>query len=106
MVLSCSQMHQVFTNRCVVFHTPIMTVVFNLHPEFCRRDTDKGTDTDFDKVITDLPKEPGSPSPTLMKLQYESSGFLGRQVPWDIEMTVEETLSDDEDGDSLSQSES
>jgi len=28
-----------------------MTVVFKFHPEFCRGDTGKGTDTDFDKVI-------------------------------------------------------
>ena len=42
-----------------------------LHPEFCRRVTDKGADADFDKVITDLAKAPGVPSATLMKLQYE-----------------------------------
>ena len=46
MFLSRSQMQKVFDNRRVVFHTPIMTVVFKLHPEFYRRDTDKGTDTD------------------------------------------------------------
>jgi hypothetical protein len=28
---------------------------------FRRRDTDKGTDTDFDKVITDFVKGPGAP---------------------------------------------
>ena len=33
--------------------------------------TDKGTDTDLDKIITDLVKTPGTPSPTFMKLQYE-----------------------------------
>ena len=54
-------MYKVFVNRWEVFHTPIMTVVFKLHPEFCRRVTDKGTDTDFEKVITDLPKAPGDP---------------------------------------------
>ena len=48
-----------------------MTVTFNLHPEFCRRDTDEGTDKDFEKVIKDLAKAPGSPSATKMKLQYE-----------------------------------
>ncbi len=48
-----------------------MTAVFKLHPEFCRRETDKGADADFDKVITDLAKAPGVPSATLMKLQYE-----------------------------------
>ncbi len=48
-----------------------MTVAFKLHPEFCQRDTDKGTDVDFDKVITDLAKTPGAPSGTVMKLQYE-----------------------------------
>jgi hypothetical protein len=48
-----------------------MTAAFNLHPEFCRRDTDKGADAHFDKVITDLVKTPGAPSVTLMKLQYE-----------------------------------
>jgi hypothetical protein len=48
-----------------------MTTVFNLHSEFSRRDTDKGADTDFDKVITDLANVPGAPSATLMKLQYE-----------------------------------
>jgi hypothetical protein len=57
--------------RWVSFHDPVMTVVFKLHPEFCRRDTDKVADADFDKVITDLVKTPGSPSATLMKLQYE-----------------------------------
>jgi hypothetical protein len=44
---------------------------FNLHPEFCRRDTDKGADADFDKFITDLAKAPGAPFATIMKLQYE-----------------------------------
>jgi hypothetical protein len=48
-----------------------MTVVFNLQSEFCRRDTEKGTDTDFDKVITDLVKTPGAPSSPIMKTQYE-----------------------------------
>ena len=48
-----------------------MTVDFKLHPEFCRRDTDKGVDVDFDKVITDLVKSPGVPSVTIMKLQYQ-----------------------------------
>jgi hypothetical protein len=48
-----------------------MTAAFKLHPEFCRRDTDKGADADLDKVITDLAKAPGAPSATLMKLQYE-----------------------------------
>ena len=48
-----------------------MTVVFKLHPEFCRRDTDNRTDTDFDKVVTDLAKAPGTPSATVMKIQYE-----------------------------------
>jgi hypothetical protein len=48
-----------------------MTTDFKCHPEFCRRDTDKGVDTDFDKVITDLPKSPGLPSATVMKLKYE-----------------------------------
>ena len=64
-------MHKVFTNRWAAFHAPVMTVAFKLHPEFCQRDTDKGTDTDFDKVITDLAKAPGAPPATLMKLQYE-----------------------------------
>ena len=83
MLLSCSQMYQVFTNRWTGYHTPIMTVVFKPHPEFCRRDTDKGVDSDFNKVITDLSKAPGAPSPTLMKLQYEEfwitckTGFMG-----------------------------
>ena len=66
-------MHQVFTNRWAAFHAPVMTVAFKLHPEFCefcRRDTDKGADADFDKIITDLAKEPGAPSATVMKLQY------------------------------------
>ncbi len=70
MFLSCSQIHKVFVNRWEVLHTPIMTLDFKLHPEFCRRDTDKGVDTDFDKVITDLAKVPGTPSVTLMRLQY------------------------------------
>ncbi len=48
-----------------------MTVVFKHHPEFCRRDTFKGVHTDFDKVITDLAQEPGAPSSTVMKFQYE-----------------------------------
>jgi hypothetical protein len=64
-------MHQVFTNRWADFHIPIMIVTFKFHPEFYRLDTDKGDDTDFDKVITDLDKAPGSPPGTIMKLQYE-----------------------------------
>ena len=48
-----------------------MTVDFNLHPEFYRRDTDEGDDKDFEKVIKDLAKAPGAPSDTKMKLQYE-----------------------------------
>jgi hypothetical protein len=64
-------MHKVFTNRWAAFHAPVMTVAFKLHPEFCRRDTDKGTDVDFDKVITDLDKGPGAPPDTFMKIQYE-----------------------------------
>ena len=64
-------MHKVFANRWTDFHVPVMTVVFKIHPEFCRRDKDKGTDTDFDKVITDLPKSPGAPSGTVIKFQYE-----------------------------------
>ena len=64
-------MHKVFTNRWAAFHAPVMTAAFKLHPEFCRRDTDKGADADFDKVITDLAKAPGAPPATLMKLQYE-----------------------------------
>ena len=63
--------HQVFTNRWIAFHAPVMTVVFKHHPEFCRCDTDEGTDKDFEKVIKDLPKAPGDPSVTKMKLQYE-----------------------------------
>jgi hypothetical protein len=66
-------MHHVFTNRWAAFHAPVMTATFKLHPEFCefcRRDTDKGADADFDKIITDLAKEPGAPSATVMKLQY------------------------------------
>ena len=70
MFFSYSQMHKVFVNRWVVFHTPI-TTSFKLHPEFCRRVTDKGADADFDKVITDLAKAPAAPSATIMKLQYE-----------------------------------
>ena len=61
MFLSCSQMHKVFANRWSALHAPIMTVFFKLHPEFCRRDTDKGSDTDLDKVITDFVKTPGDP---------------------------------------------
>ena len=64
-------MHKVFGNRWAGFHTPVMTESLKFHPEFCRRDTDKGTDTDFDKVITDLAKTPGGPSVTVMKVQYE-----------------------------------
>jgi hypothetical protein len=62
-----------FFDNKEVLKTVLMTaetVVFKLHPEFCRRDTDKRTDTDFEKVITDLAKAPGTPS-TFMKLQYE-----------------------------------
>jgi hypothetical protein len=59
-------MKQVFTNRWEVFHAPFMTTDLKLHPQFCRRDTDRGTDVDFDKVITDLGKEPGVPSATLI----------------------------------------
>jgi hypothetical protein len=64
---SCLQVYQVFANRWASFHTPVMTVVFKLHPEFCRLDTEKGSVTDFD----------GSCQITwgsfcsLMKLQYE-----------------------------------
>ena len=72
-------MNKVFANRWTVFHTPVMTVDFNLHPEFCRRDTDKGTDTDFDKVITDLAKTPGAPSATVMKFQYEEMRIVSKQ---------------------------
>ena len=64
-------MHKVFTNKWTAFHIPVMTVAFKLHPEFCRRDTDKRTDTDFDKLITDLAKEPGVPSTTVLNLQCE-----------------------------------
>jgi len=66
-------MHQVFTNRWAAFHAPVMTTVFKIHPEFCRRDTSppQGRHTDFEKVITDLAKSPRDPSPTLMKLQDE-----------------------------------
>ncbi len=64
-------MHKVFTNRWSVFHAPVMTVAFKLHTEFYRRDTDKGADADFDKVITDLDKAPGAPPVTLMNLRYE-----------------------------------
>ena len=67
-------MLKVFANRWASFHTPVMTTVFNLHPDFCRRDTDKGTDTDFDKVLTDLAKAPGAPSTTVMKIQITSIG--------------------------------
>jgi hypothetical protein len=50
-------------------HAAVMTEVF----KFRQCDTDKGTDTDFDKVITvtDLVKAPGAPSATIMKTQYE-----------------------------------
>jgi hypothetical protein len=72
-------MYKVFTNRSASVHTPVMTVTFKFHPEFCRRDTDMGTDTDFDKVITDLVKTPGVPSPTVMKFQYEEM-----RIPWKI----------------------
>ena len=64
-------MQKVFTNRWSVVHTPVMTTDFKCHPEFCRRDTDKGADADFDKVITDLTKAPGAPSATFMKSQCE-----------------------------------
>jgi hypothetical protein len=113
-----------------------MTEVFKFHPEFCRRDTDKGADTDFDKVITDLAKAPGVPSGTLMNIhvwiktffkpwpelrwlvlkvviltcsdsvcenRWSIEGWIHEiyeagMLPWDIEMTVEEPLSDDEGG--------
>ena len=65
------QMHKVFTNRWSDFHAPVMTAAFKLHPEFCQRDTDKRTDQDFEKVMTDLAQTPGAPSVTVMKLQYE-----------------------------------
>ncbi len=68
---SCLQVYQVVANRWEAFHTPVITTDFKLHPEFCRRDTDKVADADFDKVITDLDKAPGVPSVTLVKLQYE-----------------------------------
>jgi hypothetical protein len=64
-------MHKVFTNRWAVFHAPVTTVNFNLHPEFRRHDTDKGTDVDLDKVITYLDRDSGAPPATLMKFQYE-----------------------------------
>ena len=64
-------MNKVFTNRWAAVHTPVMTVTFNIHPEFCPRDLDRGTYTNFDKVITDFAKSPGTPSVTVMKLQYE-----------------------------------
>jgi hypothetical protein len=64
-------MHKVFTNRCAALHTAVTTVTFKFHPEFCRRDTDKGTDSDFDKVITDLAKGLGAPPVTLMKFQFK-----------------------------------
>ncbi len=65
------QTHKVFTNRWSVFHAPVMTADFKLHPEYCQRDTDKGVDQDFEKVMTDLAQAPGAPSVTVMKLQYE-----------------------------------
>ena len=65
------QIHKVFTNMWSSFHAPVMTVVFKLHPEFCQHDTDKGTDQDFEKVMTDLAQVPGDPSLTVMKGQYE-----------------------------------
>ena len=37
-----------------------MTTVFKLHPEFSRRDTDEGTDKDFEKVIKDIACKTGS----------------------------------------------
>ena len=49
---------------------------FNLHPEFCRRDTDEGSDKDFEKVIKDLAKAPGAPSVTKMKLQFRELFLL------------------------------
>jgi hypothetical protein len=61
LVLFTTEMHQVFTNRWSVFHVPDMTVTFKLHPEICRLDTDKGVETDFDEVITDLVETPGTP---------------------------------------------
>ena len=69
--LSCCQIHHVFMNRWSVFHAPVMTVDLKVHPEFYHRDTDEGTDKDFDKVIQDLAKSTGTPSVTRMKLQYE-----------------------------------
>jgi hypothetical protein len=67
---------QGFHNRWSVFHVPVMTVTFKFHPEFYRRDTDKGDDTDFDKVITDLAKTPGVPPARFMKLQYEEMRII------------------------------
>jgi hypothetical protein len=63
-----------------------MTTTFKIHPEFCRRDKDKGTDADFDKVITDLAKVPGTPSVTLMKFQYEE--FKNTCLDQDILQTL------------------
>jgi hypothetical protein len=42
---SCCKMNKVFTNRWATVHTPVMTVAFNIHPEFCPRDLDRGTYT-------------------------------------------------------------
>ena len=49
-------------NYCGLQASSRMTTTFNLHPEFCRRDTDKGTDTTFEEVITNLAKTPRAPS--------------------------------------------
>jgi hypothetical protein len=54
-----------------------------------RRDTDEGTDNDFDKMIKDLAKASGTPSSTKMKLQYEmriayKTGTTGHKLHGDM----------------------
>ena len=63
-----------------------MTVDFKFHPEFYPRDTDKGTDTDFDKVIKDIAKAPGDPSDTIMKFQTECPLYacLDQNIPQSV----------------------
>ena len=48
-----------------------MTVSFKVHPEFCRRDTDKGVVQTLISPWSHYRSLPGTPCTTLMKLQYE-----------------------------------
>ena len=116
-----------FRKQVTSFHAPVMTADFKLHPEFCRRDTDKGADTHSDMKD----REPGAfhercmqsdihvwmgwihsqrrnrldqklveklvRTHTNLALRESLDDTLRHLLPWDIELVIDEPVDEQQE---------